>query len=367
MARRRPPRPEDALARAVLDRYLAVRRGESVLIESWSHALPWARSFVVEARRRGARPSLTVEDEEAFFRSLGSSGSSAGVFGAEPALRGGAHVYFGGPEQFPRLLGLLPRDLERLRGRHDTAWWRAARRAGLRAVRIAVSDATETAAKRYGVGQKEWERELTRGSLVDPRSLELSGRRWLRRLARSRRLRVTHPNGTDLVVERGGRAPTIDSGRPDPSVGSVWGRVPAGLLILPLDSRATEGTWETNRPAYDRFAEPPVALGGRFDFRAGRLTEFAFDRGGEQFAAATTRAGPHRTRAIALTVGLNPAISQAPEVQELADGTVGLLLGDSAYRPAGTQPRFSFLAPLAGAAITLEPRPARHRPPGPRR
>ena len=115
-----------------------------------------------------------------------------------------------------------------------------------------------------------------------------------------------------------------------------------------------EGTWETNRPAYDRFAQPPVALGGRFGFRAGRLREFAFDRGGAPFGAAYARAG--RARAVALTVGLNPAITHAPEVQELGEGTLGLLLGDAPYRADGGQPRFSFLAALSGAEVDADGR-----------
>ena len=70
LPRRAFARPEEALARVVLDWYLAVRPGDVVTVETWNHALAWARPFVVEARRRGAEPSLVLEDEEAFFRSV---------------------------------------------------------------------------------------------------------------------------------------------------------------------------------------------------------------------------------------------------------------------------------------------------------
>lgn len=357
MPRQRPPRPEDALARVVLDRYLGLRRGESVTIETWSHALPWARSFVVEARRRGAHPSLMVEDELAFFRSLGAVGSPyvpAG-HGNLPG-RVGAYVYLDGPEEFPRLLGLPLQDLDRLLARHDHAWWRAARRSRTRAIRVAVGDSSPTAAMRYGVDPNAWRAELVRASLVDPDRLEGSARRLTRRLVRVRRLRVRHPNGTDLLLERDARPPLVDSGRPDPRAGRIWGRVPSGLLVIPLRGGTAEGTWETNRPAYNRFTQPPLAVGGRFVFRAGRLTEFTFDRGGAPFAAAYARAGRGRGRAVALTVGLNPAISHAPEAQELGEGTVGLLLSDAPYRAESRQPRFSFLAALEGADVDAEGR-----------
>ena len=349
-----PPRPrehrEDALARAVLDRYLGVRAGESVTIETWSHALPWARALVVGARRRGARPSLLVEDEEAFFRSVEAVGSRfPDRFRSGPGGRGGAYIYLDGPEEFPRLLGLPPRDRERLLERHDRAWWTAARRAHTRALRVAVGDATPIAAERYGVDRDAWQSELLRASLVDPGILARRAGAVLRRLAGSPARRLRHANGTDLSVEVELRAARADVGRPEPVRGLVWGRVPAGLLILPLRARRTDGVWETNRPAYDRFSRSPVAIGGRFAFRRGRLTELAFDRGGEPALPPPARFGTGRVRPIALTIGLNPAISFAPEFQELGEGTFGLLLGDAPYRPGGERPRRTFLAALAGA------------------
>ncbi|MGC2359276.1 MAG: hypothetical protein WA691_03095 [Thermoplasmata archaeon] len=356
--KRRPPRAEEALARVVLDRYLALRRGESVTIESWSHGLPWARSFVVEARRRGARAVLVLEDEEAYVRSLEVAGSPA-LSGISPRVAGrsDAYVYFGGPEAFHRLFGVPVRDLESLVARHDGTWWRAARRSRTRAVRLAIADATPTAAARYGVDSTAWQEELLAASLVDPARLETAGRRLLRDLPSFRTLRVQHSNGTDLRVGIAARAPILDSGRPDRTSGAVWGRIPSGLLIVPLRGGTAEGVWETNRPAYDRFARPPVAEGGRFEFRSGRLEEFAFDRGGESFAAAYSAARRGRERPVALTIGLNPAVSNAPEVLELGVGTIGLLLGDAPYRGGGRRSGFSFLAALAGARVAADGRP----------
>jgi len=368
MPKRRRAPAEEALARVVLGGHLGVRRGEPVTVESWSHALPWARAMVVEARRRGARPTLLVEDESAFFRSLEALGSSAVARLRPPdAGPGGAWVYLDGPEEFPRLLGLPAKDLERILARHDRAWWSRARRGRVRGLRVAVGDATAPAAARFGVDREAWESELLRASLVGPEELELRAQPVLRRLAHSRRLRVRHPNGTDLRLELAPRPPTVDIGRPDPPHGVVWARVPAGLVIAPLRPRATDGTWETNRPAYDRYAQPSVALGGRFVFRRGRLTEFAFDRGGGPFASAQLRAGPGAVRAVALTIGLNPAIDFAPEFQELGAGTLGLWLGEATYRPDLGRPRIAFLAALTEASVEADDRPRTPARPAPRR
>ncbi|MGI0071382.1 MAG: hypothetical protein ACRECT_04855 [Thermoplasmata archaeon] len=354
MTVRRVRHAEDALARALLERYLAVRRGDAVTIETWSHGLRWARALVVEARRIGARPTIRVEDEEAFFRSLATLGLAGAAPGRTPDVgRRGLRIELGGPEAFPRLLGLPAGDLARFGPRLT----RARGTAGARAVRLAVADATPTAAARYGVDATAWEAELVRASLVDPRRLEAIGRRLARRLARARRVRVRHPNGTDLEVERVPRPPIVEAGRPGVRGAAPAGRVPAGLLVVALRKGRASGTWEANRPAYDRYTVPPVAVGGRFEFRAGRLTGFAFDRGGEAFAALYRPAAHGPGRPVALTVGLNPAIAHAPELPELALGTVGLVLGTSSLRPGGSPSGGIRLPVLTGADVHVDGRP----------
>ena len=352
MPRARPD--ADTLARVVLDRYVRLRPGEPVTVETWSHGLPWARALLVEARRRGAPSRLVLEDEPAFFRALGSGG---GASIAPPGPERGVHLYLPGPEAFPRLLGLPARELDALVTRHDRSWWSDARRRRTRAFRLAVGEATPSAAERFGVDRAMWEAELIGASTVDPARLARAATGLRRRLGRGRRLRIRHPNGTELLAVRDPRGTFADLGQSDPGTGLVWARLPAGLLVLPLRRGLTDGTWEANRPSYDRYAQPPLALGGRFTLRAGRLAEFAFDRGGEPFAAAQARLGRGRVRAVALTVGLNPAISMTPELQELAEGTVGLLLGESPYHPHRARPRFAYLTPLADAEIDVEGRP----------
>ena len=354
-------RPEDRLAETVLGQCLGVRRGETVTVETWGHALPWARAFVLEARRRGCEPTLVMEDEEAFFRSLAQPDSRS-VPSAPAALAesSDAYVYLPGPEQFPRLLGLSAEELDAVVGRHGPEWWRGARRAGLRAARIAVAAATPTAAARFGVDRDAWERELLRGSLVAPDRLARAAAPIVRRLLRGRQLRVRHPNGTDLTVELLRVPPLIEDGRVDRAdrrAGRLWTQIPTGVVAAPLAPGAADGPWEANRATYDRFSDPPVTLGARFSFRQGRLREYSFDRGGAAFSRAYARGGRGRELPGAITIGVNPAISRAPEVGEVAAGTVGLLLGGN--RPLGGRnpSHFSYLTLLAGARVDLDGEP----------
>jgi hypothetical protein len=347
---------EETLARTVLTRYLGVRRGEIVTVETWSHALPWARAFLPEARHLGAHPVLVVEDEEAFFRSL-TLVRRGPLPHAIDALAdvSDAYVYLGGPEAFPRLFGFPPGDVADVVRRHGEGWKARAGRKRLRAVRLAISDVTPTAATRYGVNLAVWRGEILRGSLVPPERLGNDLARWLARGSRGRRLRIRHPNGTDLTVG-------LWPGRWRAEVGDArteapWRRIPSGVLLVPIAPGTAEGTWEANRPTYDRLQEPSVTVGAKLRFRAGRLQSFEFDRGGEAFAAAYAAGGRGRDVPGALTIGLNPSIDLAPEVGELAAGAVGLLVGDNRRAGGRSSSRFSYLTTLANADLELDGRP----------
>jgi leucyl aminopeptidase (aminopeptidase T) len=356
-----PLTPEDGLARSVLERYLKVRAGEVVVVETWSHALPWARAFSPEARRLGARPILTVEDEEAFFRSVASS-RRVPVPRAVDALAavGDAYVYLGGPEEFPRLLGLTVSERAHVIDRHGPGWRLRASQQHLRAARLALAGATPTAAARYGVDLAAWRRELLRASLVPPEALRETLTRWLRRGARGRKVRVRHPNGTDLSLTLEPHRWRAEVG--EPTRGSTWIDVPTGLLLLPIRPGGAEGVWEANRASFDRFRDPPVIDGARFKFRDGRLRAFEFDRGGEAFAASYAAAGPGRDRPAALTIGLNPEIDRAPERAELGEHSVGLLLGSNLRAGGRRASRLSFLSVVAGADLELDGRAWEPRP-----
>jgi leucyl aminopeptidase (aminopeptidase T) len=336
-----------------------VHRGERVGIEAWSHALPWARAFVLEARRLGAEPTLVVEDEEAFYGTLAlGPRHRVPTAPAEVAARSDAYVYLGGPATLPRLRALSEAAIDRALARHDRAWWFAARRAGLRAAAPAVAEVEPEAADRFGVDRDAWLREVVRASLVDPARLARAAEAYATVLGGARRLTVRHPNGTDLSVGLAPLRPTIEDGHIDAAdrrAGRIWTRVPAGTVGVALAPGTAEGMWEANRPVYDRHADPPVTVGVRFGFHSGRLTEFSFDRGGTVFGARL--AGRGVVRPSALLFGINPAAARAPELGPIAAGNVSLVVGGDAARPEPEAGRLAYVTSLAGADVTVDGRP----------
>ncbi len=305
---------------------------------------------------------LIMEDEEAFFRSLGPTGARSVPTAPTAAARASdAYVYFPGPEQFPRLLGLPNEELGAVVDRHGSGWWNAARRAHLRAARVVIATATPLAAARFRVDREAWERELLRASLVPPDQLARAAAPLVRHLRAAREVRIIHPNGTDLTVTLSHASPpVIEDGRVDRAdqrARRLWTQIPTGVVAVPLAPGVGEGVWESNREAYDRFSDPPVAVGARFSFHRGRLREYSFDRGGTPFTKAYVRGGRGRDLPGALTFGLNPAVDRAPELEEVAAGAVGLLLGDNRSLGGRNRSRFGYLTTMAGATLELDGEP----------
>lgn len=354
-----PDGEERAVARTALGPYLALRSGEAVSIEAWSPAIDWARAFVLESRRFGAEPVLAIEDEEGFFGSL-AEGAAVPRASVALARLGGVHVYLGGPEAFPRLFGLRPGDFAATLDRHGGPWRAAARASGLRAVRMSVAGITSTAAARFGVNLDAWRAEAVRASLVPPRRLAAQAARLLRRLARARRLTVSHPNGTRLSVElRPGRwteeagRPARDAHRVDPT----WTSLPAGRLAVSVASGSAAGVWEANRPVYDRFGPVAVGVGARFGFREGRMREYSLDRGGEALLPALRKRRQRRDLVESVSFGLNPRVARAPELGELELGTVGLRLRGEEISADRSGLERSITSLLHGATVELDGRP----------
>ena len=343
---------ETALARRVLGTNLSLRPQEHLTVEAWTHALPWARALVVEAHRLGAEPVLAVDDEDAFFERLAAAPRRAVPTASRALLPGAdAYVYLGGPEAFPRLFGIAPGELRAIADWHGPAWRAEARRRRVRVVRLAIADATSVAAGRFGVDADTWRDELLAATTLAPDRLARAGAAVVRAFAGARHVRIRHANGTDLAVEIATGRLRADVGRASPGVPDVPVDLPAGRVAVRLRPRRTNGVWESNRPTYDRFAEPSTWRGARFVLGAGRLREFSFDRGGEAFALGYGRGGRGRDLTTELIFGVNPAIDRAPEVGELAAGSVTLRIGGGA--------RFGFGARLHGAEIEIDGAPWR--------
>ncbi|MCI4333116.1 MAG: hypothetical protein L3K01_05265 [Thermoplasmata archaeon] len=366
-----PEYPEStrrAFARNVLRNSLLLRRGENLLVETWSGTLPWAESLVLEARILGARPVLVVEDEATYWKSVEEApASNLGQTGTHEwaALRASdAHVYLWGPYDTTREEA-LPSSIRNRIMANDHEWFRLVQRSGIRSIRWDLGRSNEVWAHRYGVDLAKWRSELIEGSTVDPRPMRRDGRYLAEKFRKGRSVRITHKNGTDLTLRLAGRRPRVDDGvldREDVRAGNVVQVIPSGVTVVTIDERFAEGTFIGEGAGGVAFSsEFPSQIplsGGSWTFRNGKLTEYSYERGGTEFRRAFKAAGPGKDRPGLISVGLNPSTTSIPLLFDQERGVLSLAVGRNSEMGGHTRgSRFVAYSPIRQADLTVDGAP----------
>lgn len=354
-------RPVDdaRLATSILTRSLRLRRGESVIIETWADNAGMAEEFVVRARRLGIRPMVLYEGERSFFESqhLAPAQDASAIAAPELAALAAAdgYVFLPGPSEHPRWAELsAPR--KAVLDRWVDAWNGIARDQSVRCCYGFFAAARETAAGPYRVDIAEWRREVREASVVDPRVFRRSARRMVTRLTAGHRVTVTHPNGTRIDLGLAGRAPFVDDGcvdNDDLRAGQNWTVVPGGLVSVALHERTAEGQFLASRPSRHRRGTNP---GIRWTFRGGRLVTYESDDPSGVFAASFAAGGKIRDRPATLSIGLNPRLHDSPLLEDQSRGMVCLWIGANEHYGGRSRGEFHDYALLEGADVTVDGR-----------
>jgi aminopeptidase len=351
----------EALARVLLGSALGVKRGENVIVETWTHTLPYATACVAEARRRGAYPLLLYEDESTYWRSweiaakrdLGRVGSHEW----SALAKADAYVFFPGPADIDRWRS-TPKDF-RQASAYNREWYRRARAAHLRGVRSMLGYASDETAARFHADGPTWREQLVRASIqADANAIKREVARLSTKLQKGKELRVMASNGTDLTVQLRGRKPIGDDGVVDASdvkAGNNMAVAPPGYVAAAIDEKSAHGLVVANRPSFPR---PGRLEGGQWEFDHGQMVSSSFTDGGELFERMTQDATPGWNRGAFISIGVNPALDPGvPQVEDQEAGAVAVGIGGNAgYGGSNSNPFLAWL--IAGeATVALDGKP----------
>jgi leucyl aminopeptidase (aminopeptidase T) len=348
------------VARSVLRQNIQLKPGENVLVEGWTHTLPWAVAFAREARRMGAFPLLHYEDENSFWNSVEDGEDK--ILGAAPTHEWAAigktdvYLHMWGPGDRVRMQTLPEARQDRVLG-FNGAWYRAAAKAGLRGARMELGRPFPTLAKAYKVDEYRWRRDVVAGMMVAPEKLRQSAAPLARALKRGTTLRIQDDRGTDLVLGLAGREPRINWGRLGPR--KTYGQfgmllnLPAGAVRVALDEKVAQGTLVANRTCY---YEDGMAKGACFHFEKGKLTSADFDSGRERFDKPFRKAGKGKDQPGFLSIGLNPELKDTPQVEDIEQGAVMVSVGGNQGFGGNNAAQFFGWAITAGAQVTVDGR-----------
>ena len=349
-------------AHSIVRRYLDVRAGEDVVVESWDHTMAMASAMVDEVRRAGGKALLIHQDEDAWRRAIDRKQykllgeSSAPEWAATKAAD--VWVMFWGPGDTDRIEQLPEKTFDKTVA-WNWPWYEVARKAGLRGVRMTEGFVTEGRARKWGLDRERWQESVLRASLLNPKELAKTGARLAKALSRGKKVRIAHPNGTDLEVALAGIRPRLLDGRPHPGDKrfgpyGMLASVPAGSITCALDSQTAEGSFRANRRTNIWWT---WHSGGRLEFTEGRLTSCSLEEGGEGFSREYERGTTGKDRASALAFGLNPAAKDVPLLEQVEEGSVSLTIGGNRGLGGTNRSNFFTWFSLADAEVSIDGTP----------
>ncbi len=357
-----PSKLQREAARNIVTKYLKVRAGENTIIESWDHTMPMASAIVDEVRRVGGKVLFFYNDEDAWWRAIDRKQSKllGKSIASEWAALNATDVYvnFWGPGDTDRI-EKLPDKPGNEAFASNWPWYEVARKAGLRGVRMTAAFVTEGRAKEWGVDLAQWEESMLRASLIDPEEMAKSGARLCMAVSRGKKVRITHPNGTDLEVALAGVAPRLSDGRPHPyhkgdSPSGMLQQIPAGTVDVALDSKTAWGSFHANRRTNIWWA---WHAGGSLEFADGKLTSYSFEEGEQEFVRQYKSGTAGKDRTSVLKLGLNPAVKDVPNLETVEGGSVALQIGRNQYLGGTNGSSFFTWFSLAGSQIAIDGTP----------
>jgi len=217
---------------------------------------------------------------------------------------------------------------------------------------------TEQRAAMFGISLDELAEIFWAGVNVDYQELRQTGLVVKRVLEQGHALRITHPNGTDLTVQLGGKDVLISDGvvsiedeRLGGAATTVW--LPAGeVFTAPL-----AGTAEGVIVADHFFYQGHRIEGLRLEFVEGKLTAMTADKGLDIIQASYDVAGEGRDRFAVIDIGINPNIQLQPGSSVLGwvpAGMVTVGVGNNAWAGGANNVNFSIYPKLPGSTVEVD-------------
>jgi aminopeptidase len=313
------------VARKVLTETIGLKKGESLTIETWSNSLPFALTVALEAKKMGAIPVTTYEDEAYYIEGIRSTPKEAlGVMGKhEFGLLSGsdAYVFIPGPP-----LAAFSRHITRQEyidsTKYNQSWYDAAKKAKLRGARLTSGYIGEDMAGVYGKTPEAVAHLHLQAALVDFGQVGRKAKAIAESFADGRKVTVKG-EGTSLSFELKGDL-EIQDGRTDAedvSSGNNVSYVPPGFVYKDADSSSVSGKAKLS-PTLTRFGLLEEAV---LEFEGGKITRWSSKKT-PKVLQALGEAIPEKSRLLyGVTVGINPLMKFGYGQDRFPAGSVGLI------------------------------------------
>jgi leucyl aminopeptidase (aminopeptidase T) len=234
-----------AVAKKVLTESLNVKPGESVTIETWTGGLPLAKSIVLEAKKMGAVPLVTYEDERNYVTGVRTTPSNLlGKMGKhEKALLANtdAYVFIPGPP----IAGYYPKITRKEfidSTSYNESWYEAAKQSRLRGARITSGYVGNELARLLGKERDEIVALQLRAALVNLEEIRSKAGRLLKRMVEGASVTVSS-EGAELTAKLAGGIEVQDgvTDAKDVEDGENMSYLPPGYVYKDFDVKTVDG------------------------------------------------------------------------------------------------------------------------------
>jgi aminopeptidase len=311
------------LARQIVRNSAAVKPGGVVWITGGTSTLSLMDALGAEVTRAGAAAELSLQSDRtisAFFRDVAekdlraSDSASVAIFGAQlkvadviitlPALQDADTLIKSIVSDSVRLRKVMQIESESQQ-RYD------AMRNNARTRFVIVNyPPSRTQIAKSGMDSASFDRMIWEAVTTDYGRINATGQRIKRLLETGKAVHVTTPDGTDFRLTLAGRPAALISNTLGPQAASAKLAaqrtivLPGGrLIVAPLETSG-EGKAVSGR---EECLGAPV-VNERFALRAGKMTGFQADSGGECFRNFMKSAPSPSDMVGGLSIGLNPAL-----------------------------------------------------------
>jgi aminopeptidase len=353
-----------SIAEKVVAQSAGVRQGELVLVFGRDHDLPLLEDIAVEVRKRGASPLVSVSTEQLNRRMYDEVPAQFDTQapGMMSKLAGIVDVVILTEADEGRTLKGVPPERIAARGKAFAPITQLMQKRGVRTV--ALGNGLYPSAERaeqFDVSREELAEMMYGGIAADFEQLQSTGQQVRQLLAGGKELHISNPNGTDLRVGIANRQVSVNDGiisaeerKRGGAATSVW--LPAGEVYLTPVPGTGEGTFVADQ----LFFRGEAIKGLRLEFKAGRVTSMAAEKGIEPLQAAYNAAGPGKDLLGVIDIGINPGI-KSPEESPVhvwgKAGTVTIVVGNNTWAGGNNQVTFGIAAYSPRSSATVDGKP----------
>lgn len=338
---------------------LGIGKDDKVVILAWRHMLDLAEAFSMECKRAGAHTLVEFSSDDMWYESVTTLPLDYLEI-PDPldlALAGvaTAFIIISGPEN-PERQKLVQAERWNALSRSERLRYERILERKVRMTKIMLGYVTPQRAKTYGFDYQAWKRSALESTDVEYQEMQKLGRKLASLIEKSREVKITNPDGTDLSFALEERKAHVYDGiidDQDIEMGAIFAQLPGGKVAVAPNEASAEGSLTSNIP----FPQTGRVIGGiSLDFQNGKVKSFGGGKNIEVTQGQWEKASGDKDMMGTFALGLNPKAELGYIDNSIVLGTASIEIGDNKELGGNNESNINLSVTLAKPTVQLDGR-----------